>query len=605
MVGAMSQSLRASRGLLALSCLLPAVAAAQPAATPRPAWVTRSDENASVVIKSFARFAPESAGFLGVPGLDDQVLDLQPQVYERSQAAAHEALAELERRRAAETDALVRQDLDILIDSTRDNLRGAELGRKYEVTYFDVPQTMFQGLRALLDDQIPAERRAKALVRLRKYAGMEPGTTPLTKLAEDRMRERLNVAGLLGPPKAQVEKNLGNTAFYVDGIGKLFAKYQIAGYEEPLLRLKSQIDAYNAFVKAEILPRARTDFRLPPELYAYRLKQFGVEMPAEQLADRARVAFMEIRNEMRTLAPLVAKAKGLAVTDYRDVMRALKKEQIVGEAILPHYKERLRALEEIIRREKVVTLPAREARIRIASEAESAAVPAPNMRPPRLLGNTGEQGEFILPLNVPTASAQAGGGMQRFDDFTYDAASWTLTVHEARPGHEMQFASIVEKGVSAARAVFAFNSVNVEGWALYQEAEMKPYLPLDGQLVSLQSRMLRAARAFLDPELQLGRLQPEEAVRFLMNEVVLSEAMARQEVERYTFRAPGQATSYFYGYTRWMQLRSQAEMALGAAFDRQKYHDFILSQGLLPPDVLAKAVMDDFVKASRPSTASN
>jgi uncharacterized protein (DUF885 family) len=169
----------------------------------------------------------------------------------------------------------------------------------------------------------------------------------------------------------------------------------------------------------------------------------------------------------------------------------------------------------------------------------------------------------------------------------------------------MQFASIVEKGVSAARAVFAFNSVNVEGWALYQEAEMKPYLPLDGQLVSLQSRMLRAARAFLDPELQLGRLQPEEAVRFLMTEVVLSEAMARQEVERYTFRAPGQATSYFYGYTRWMQLRSQAEMALGAAFDRQKYHDFILSQGLLPPDVLAQAVMDDFVKASRPSSASN
>ncbi|HUG53287.1 MAG TPA: DUF885 family protein, partial [Vicinamibacteria bacterium] len=139
----------------------------------------------------------------------------------------------------------------------------------------------------------------------------------------------------------------------------------------------------------------------------------------------------------------------------------------------------------------------------------------------------------------------------------------------------------------------------VEGWALYMEAEMKPYLPLDGQLISLQHRLLRAARAFLDPELQQGRLSPEEAQRFLMEEVVLSEAMARQEVERYTFRAPGQATSYFYGYLRWLQLRSQAETALGARFDRQRYHDFVLSQGLLPPDALAKAVMAEFVPAER------
>ena len=125
------------------------------------------------------------------------------------------------------------------------------------------------------------------------------------------------------------------------------------------------------------------------------------------------------------------------------------------------------------------------------------------MRPPRLIGNKGEMGEFVLPLRVPTAGA-ASGAMQGFDDFTFDAASWTLTAHELRPGHELQFAALVEKGVSLARAVFAFNSVNVEGWALYAEAEMKPYMPLDGQLIALQHRLMRAARAFLDPELQLG-----------------------------------------------------------------------------------------------------
>jgi uncharacterized protein (DUF885 family) len=77
--------------------------------------------------------------------------------------------------------------------------------------------------------------------------------------------------------------------------------------------------------------------------------------------------------------------------------------------------------------------------------------------------------------------------------------------------------------------------------------------------------------------------------------VVLSEAMANQEVERYTFRAPGQATSYFYGYTRLLELRGDVEKALGKKFNQQKFHDFILSQGMLPPDLLRKAAFSEFV----------
>ena len=144
-----------------------------------------------------------------------------------------------------------------------------------------------------------------------------------------------------------------------------------------------------------------------------------------------------------------------------------------------------------------MTLPRREARIRIASDAEAAQSPAPNMRPPRLLGNTGEMGEFILPLNIPAAPGSRTATLP-YDDFTFQAASWTLTAHEARPGHELQFARIIEAGVSTARALFAFNSVNVEGWGLYAEWMMLPYMSAEGQLISLQFRLMRAARAFLE-----------------------------------------------------------------------------------------------------------
>jgi hypothetical protein len=320
-----------------------------------------------------------------------------------------------------------------------------------------------------------------------------------------------------------------------------------------------------------------------------------MDIPPAELAARARTAFIEIRNQMVALAPLVARQLEMERTDYPAVIRVLRSRQMEGDATLPLYRERLAAIEAIIRREKIVTLPEREAIIRLATAAESASTPSPSMHPPPFVNNQGERGEFVLPLIMPSVDGVAPA--QGVEDDNFDAVTWTLTAHEARPGHELQFSSMLENGVSLARALFAFNSVNVEGWALYAEAEMQPYLPLDGQLIALQFRLLRAARAFLDPGLQQGVMSLDEARRVLTQDVVVTEANAEQELERYTFRDPGQATSYFYGYQRLLELRARTEITLGASFNRQRFHDFVLAQGVLPPELLARAVQDEFVPA--------
>jgi uncharacterized protein (DUF885 family) len=319
-------------------------------------------------------------------------------------------------------------------------VHGVELVKQYFIPYRNVAQMIYAGLRALLDDQIAATRRPTALVRLKRYTGIQKGYSPLTLLAERQTRERMNTPGLLGPSTAQVEKDLDNTQFFIQGIGQLFEKYKIAGYQEAYAKLKEQVAAYDNFLRKEVLPRSRTDFRLPREMYDFSLKQYGVDIGGAELAAMAHSAFVQIQAEMEALAAQVAKQKGLHVTDYRDVIRQLKQDQLVGEQILPHYQKRIAQIEEIIRREDLVTLPVRPARMILASPAETAQQPAPHMRPPRLIGNTGEGGEFVLPLNIP-------GAAQRYDDFTFAAASWTLISHEVRPGHEMQFAAIVEKGV--------------------------------------------------------------------------------------------------------------------------------------------------------------
>ncbi len=74
---------------------------------------------------------------------------------------------------------------------------------------------------------------------------------------------------------------------------------------------------------------------------------------------------------------------------------------------------------------------------------------------------------------------------------------------------------------------------------------------------------------------------------------------ANQEVDRYTFRMPGQATSYFYGYTKLLQLRKDTEAQLGPKFDQKEFHDFILTQGLLPPNLMREAVMEDFIPSQK------
>ncbi|MGH8178778.1 MAG: DUF885 domain-containing protein [Steroidobacter sp.] len=557
-------------------------------------WIAESNRHAQLLLDINARYGPEFAASLGVEGHDAEVFDLKPRFAERQEADLEAAASKLEAARAAASDPRVRQDLDILVDAARDNRTTSELNRRHMLPFFDLPQAIFSGFQNLIDERVPKERQKAALTRLKRYIGAEKGYEPITLLARARYEEAANNPALLGPWIVEAQQYLDNQNRYVDGVEDLLKKSGLKGWQKDMKTLRRQIDEYGAWTKATVLPRARKTSQLPPELYANNLKVFGVEMDPRDLIDRASANYVQTRGELESLAHAVAAQRKWSIRGYRDVVRELKKERIVEDQLLKTYTSRLSQIEEIVRREQIVTLPEREAVIRLASEAESAASPAPHIDPPRLVGNTGEPAEFVLPTRNP--NAQPGAEM---NDFNYDAIAWTLTAHEARPGHELQFAKMLERGVSTARVVFAFNSANIEGWALYAEAQMKQYLPLEGQIGVLQMRMMREARAFLDPMLNLGMIQPAEAQRFLMEEVMLSEPMAKQEIDRYTFNAPGQATAYFYGYSKLNALRTKVEIALPDRFSEQPYHDFIIGQGLLPFDLLEKAVMEEFIPAQR------
>ena len=564
-----------------------------------PAWIAISDKYAHRLISIEMKHQPEMGSYQGLGEYDKKVSQptLADEDQERHETEA--ALAELKAALREKQPEEVRQDLEIMIRRTDLRFREQDYRRAHLVPFLNASQQVFSGVRILLDEQTPAERRPAAVTRIREYAGLEDGYRPLTEILKERVTEQMAKPGVTYPAKSEIETEMARNSNYIDGIAKLMRKYNLKGWEEPFEKLKTQLTDYDAWTRANVLPKARTDFRLPAEEYALNLEGYGIDLPPDQLAAQAHRAFTQIQEQMKSVAAKVAQQRGLSSADYRDVIRELKKQQITGDAILPFFENRLKQIEQIIVEHQLVSLPDRPAKIRIASAAETAQQPAPHMVPPPFLHNTGQRGEFVLPLNIPPGLGQKTA--DQYDDFAYDAAAWTLTAHEARPGHELQFDSMLEHGMSLARVHYAFNSTNVEGWGLYSEHIMLPYMPLEGQLISLQLQLLRAARAFLDPELQSGKVQPAEAYRVLEQDVVLSHAFAEEEVERFTYRMPGQAGSYFYGYTKLLAIRGDAEKALNGKLDIKSFHDFILAQGLLPPDLIRQAIMKNFVPAQQAS----
>ena len=170
----------------------------------------------------------------------------------------------------------------------------------------------------------------------------------------------------------------------------------------------------------------------------------------------------------------------------------------------------------------------------------------------------------------------------------------TLAYHEAVPGHHFQIAIAQQLELPSIRRASEFTAY-VEGWALYAERlawelgfyEGDPY----GDLGRLQMEAFRAARLVVDTGLHAKGWSFDQAVNFMVENTGRPISMVRNEVSRY-LSIPGQATSYYIGYLRLLELRQQMTEAQGDAFDLGEFHNLILGGGAMPLDVLTQEVED-------------
>jgi len=176
-------------------------------------------------------------------------------------------------------------------------------------------------------------------------------------------------------------------------------------------------------------------------------------------------------------------------------------------------------------------------------------------------------------------------------DKVNDSIVSSLLLHEGQPGHHFQMSLQQELGLPDFRK-YGWNTAYGEGWALYAETlgrEFGLYDDPNQYLGHLKLELMRAVRLVADTGLHAKGWTREQTIQYMIDTEGETEAGARNSTERY-MAIPGQALGYKIGALKFQALRERARVALGDRFSARDFHDLVLSEGIVPLDVLDRMV---------------
>ncbi|HEY5721532.1 MAG TPA: DUF885 domain-containing protein [Allosphingosinicella sp.] len=364
-------------------------------------------------------------------------------------------------------------------------------------------------------------------------------------------------------------------------------------------RLKAAVDEHQVWLDRTLVPQAKGDFRLGPDLYDSKLA-FALASPLDraEIKRRASETVAATREEMYAIAREVLAGRPSA-PQLPSAPTADQQQRAIEAALELAYAHRpsrsgveARAAETLaqatafVRERGLVTVPDAPVRVITMPKFQQGVSLAYCDSPGPLEKNLATF-YAISPIPAEWTDAQATSFLREYNDY----AIHDLTLHEAIPGHYLQLAHANGSG-STLRAVLASGPF-IEGWANYGERVMAEAGYLDGdplfRLIVLKLRLRVATNALLDIGVQAEGMSREQAMDLMMRTAFQQEREAAGKWVRASLTS-AQLPTYFVGYSEHVELRREAERRRGAAFDLKAYHDELLSHGS-PPVRYARALM--------------
>jgi uncharacterized protein (DUF885 family) len=522
-----------------------------------------------------AVYLPEKASEIGFTDYDDRAGNMTADFDEKLLCfyqSWHKKLLNLASLTHTHDDLI---DLKLLSDYVQNQINEIKLNHAENVIPFvSGTQVVFQNLKTLINAQTNQARKTNAVKRFHAYvqsnflyhnqAYIEAG---IQKYAQDKAYY---------PGREQLHAYLTNSPIYIDAVKQLLESSNEQGWERDFVEYQAQAEAFDAFVREVLLPHAQQISAMPEALYRQQLQNYGVkEADVDTMISVGQRDYAALYQEYQVLAQKIAVKYHLDNATPQAVIAFLKREQIISpKDVMALYKKASIEIEGIINTHHILTLPSEPLNIRLGTLAESKAMPAPHIYMPPRINNEGMAPEFIIPMKAE--------GLP-YDDFTYLSITIALMAHEGRPGHDLHLRRVLSPPMSLVRASYAENPVNHEGWALYAEDLIYPYVDIEAQFGIVQMRLLRIARYFLDPLVQQNKATEADVIAVLHDELGISQALAEVEYQRYAYIAPAQATTYYHGLLKIRALKKALTEDIGE-LSSQCFHDTLLSFGLMPTE---------------------
>jgi len=413
-----------------------------------------------------------------------------------------------------------------------------------------------------------------------------------------------------------IEQNPGNIAFLRDEIPPLFAPYPALSRElsRVLPDALAALEEYQKFLQTELLDRSTGTWRLGRELWTRKLRlTLQSDLTPDEIQKRAWDRLSTERQKMFELAlPMheklfsghVHRETGEALINaiVQEVIGAISSRHSAPGRLLDDCRKWVERIRAFVRDRKVIDLPPDSDNFVIEPTPaflDGMAVaffnPAPAFEP--------HLKKSYWVSSIP--KDRADSYLREYNDYGLQ----NLSIHEALPGHYVQFYYALNSPIASIYKKVFSSSTFAEGWAVLCEEQMYELgYGADGDgtgaadeagaaLLIHKKMALRAPiNALIDARLHTGSAPEEEddrwALELMRTHGFQEEAEAVGKLRRAKVTST-QLSTYFVGYVELFDLMEECRRRQGAAFRLKEFNERLLSFGTVPPRAVRGLMLAD------------